>query len=205
MLRHCAESAREASSQAAGRIAEVLDLAIETRGIATVALSGGSSPHEMFRHLARADLDWSLVHVFQVDERIVDAGSTDRNWRHISELVVLPTGAVGHPLSPPSLAGEPPRLDLVHLGIGPDGHTASWPPNHPVLNCEDPVAFVQAFNGYDRVTLTPPVVNGARHILWLVLGHEKKSILERFLSGDQSIPASVVSWDHAELFTDVDI
>lgn len=219
---HGFETESDAADAAARHIAGALIEAIDARGMASLALSGGSSPVPMLGFLASQQLEWSRVHVFQVDERIVPAGDEARNWTMLRALLVDEVGAVGHAMSVQPglaahaaalvrssdasvmsrLAGAPPVLDVVHLGLGTDGHTASWPPGREI---DDGVGLteVAAFNGHDRVTLTPAVVNRARSIVWFVPGESKRHMLERLVGGDLTIPAGLVSRHQAELFTDV--
>lgn len=187
-----------------------------------MAVSGGQTPWAMLRALANEDVPWPSVHVFQIDERIAPAGDPDRNLTHLSESLLsrapLPPGhlhAMPVEMSDPeaaateytttlrSLAGAPPVLDLVHLGLGPDGHTASLVPNDPVLSVADrDVAVTGIYMGRRRMTLTYPVLNRARHLLWLVTGVEKVPMLERLRRADATIPAGRVRQDDALILAD---
>jgi len=118
----------------------------------------------------------------------------------IQELLVGPTAATGLPLP---VAVVPTQFDVVHLGLGSDGHTASWPPGHPVRHARGPLAIVRDFNGHDRLTLTPPVVNAARDILWFVPGAGKEPVIRQLLDANPRIPASVVRQQSAEIFCSV--
>lgn len=212
----------------AQRAAEVIvahaEAAIAERGRFVLALSGGHTPWLMLRALATAKLPWSAVHIAQVDERVAPSGHPDRNLTHIHESLLT-----DHPLSPRNLyemgveaadlavsaqqysrtleqlAGLPPVLDLIHLGLGPDGHTASLIPGDPVLEVADhDVALTNTYLGRRRMTLTYPIINRARRILWVVTGKEKTSALDRFLRADPSLPASRVCRSQAALIADYD-
>jgi 6-phosphogluconolactonase len=176
----------------------------------------------MLRALADEDVPWESVHIFQVDERVAPEGHADRNLTHLRasllERAPLPAGQIyAMPVEMPdlqraaakyaaelgSIAGAPPVLDLVHLGLGPDGHTASLVPGDPVLDVMDrDVAVTGVYQGRNRLTLTYPVINRARIILWLVTGDEKVPMYKRLLTADQSIPAGRVLQDNAVLLAD---
>ena len=195
--------------------------AVAARGRFILALSGGKSPLPMFRALVTEDLPWSRVYVAQVDERVAPAGHPDRNLTHLQEdllqrVPLPPDHILPMPVEAPNLkaaavqysqrlreiAGTPPVLDLVHLGIGPDGHTASLVPDDPVLNVTDAdVALRGPYQGRLRMTLTFPALNRARRILWLATEPEKASVLARLRSADPTIPAGQVRQDHALLLT----
>ena len=102
-----------------------------------------------------------------------------------------------------TIAGSPPVLDLVHLGLGPDGHTASLVPGDPVLNVTDSdVALTGVYQGRRRMTLTYPILNRARSILWLVTGKDKVAALARLREGDPTIPAGRIQRNQALLLAD---
>jgi 6-phosphogluconolactonase len=183
------------SSAAAAAVAE--------RGRFTFAVSGGRTPWAMFADLA-GKLPWEKVTIFQVDERIAPDGDPDRNLTQLEQS--LPPGGAADVRALPVWAEDldaaaamyadalPEQLDLVHLGLGPDGHTASLVPGDPVLDVTDrDVAVTDVYQGRRRMTLTYPTLNRARHILWLVTGEDKVDALARLRAGDPSIPAGRVS------------
>jgi 6-phosphogluconolactonase len=196
--------------------------AIAARGRFTFAVSGGRTPWIMLRALANEDLPWASVHIYQVDERVAPEGHPDRNLTHLRESFVqhvpipaanvhampveladLDAAARQYALTLQQFAGAPPVLDLVHLGMGPDGHTASLVPGDPVLNITDAdVGVTGVYQGRRRMTLTYPALDRARRVLWLVTGSEKVEKLGRLLSGDHSIPAGRVRSDQALVLAD---
>ena len=154
--------------------------------------------------LAESDLDWGRTEVFQVDERVAPAGHTDRNLTHLilalpmdKQPSLRPMGVTGDDLEAAAAeyaAGLPESIDIVHLGLGPDGHTASLVPGDPVLEVEDRlVAVTGPYQERRRMTLTYPALNAARKIFWLVTGEGKREALGRLLEGDRSIPAARVA------------
>ncbi len=216
------DDAEQAAQRAAVRIAAQARHAASARGVFTLAVSGGSTPWLMLRALAREDAPWKCVHVFQVDERVAPEGDADRNLTRLRETLAdapLPAAQLhAMPVEQPDLeasarayaqalaavAGRPPVLDLVHLGLGPDGHTASLVPGDPVLEVSDAdVALTAgAYQGRRRMTLTYPALGRARRILWLVTGAAKVPMLERLLAGDASIPGGRVRRDRALVLAD---
>ncbi|HVP66033.1 MAG TPA: 6-phosphogluconolactonase [Anaeromyxobacteraceae bacterium] len=210
------------AARAAKWIAAEARPAVTARGRFTIAVSGGHTPWQMLRLLAREQVDWGSIHLFQVDERVAPAGDPDRNLTHIRESLLgkvnlppenihampvevadLGAGATRYARELESVAGTPPVLDVVHLGLGPDGHTASLVPGDPVLdvNAAD-VALTRTYNGRTRMTLTFPVLDRARAILWVVTGAEKAGALPRLQAGDASIPAGRVRADRALVIAD---
>jgi 6-phosphogluconolactonase len=202
-------------------IAHELRVAAEARGLASVALSGGRTPWIMLGHLAGMPVPWDRVQVFQVDERVAPDGDPDRNLTHLNTTLLreadLPPGNV-HPMpvTAPDLAlasdgyatelRDLPagRLDLVHLGLGDDGHTASLAPGDPVL-AEDVrlvATTTRPFNGHVRMTLTYPALRSARRILWIVTGDEKAPPLLRMLGADGAVPAGRVPQENAIVLCD---
>ncbi len=203
---------------AATRVAALLSAAVEARGTAHLAVSGGNTPQPMFVALASLPVDWSAVHVWQVDERVAPAGSPERNLTSLKDALLaripLPDGNL-HPMpvEDPDLEAAADDyaadlhaacrgvLDVVHLGLGDDGHTASWPPGSPIIEERiTDVAVVGPFHGVVRMTLTPPAVNRARDVVFLVIGPEKADMTARLLAGVPALPACRVRQDHTELF-----
>ena len=212
----------ESTARAAAKaIAAAAVAAVTARGKFVMAVSGGRSPWIMLRALAEENIPWDRVHIVQVDERVAPAGDPDRNLTHLRESLrdspIPPDQIHAMPVESPDLeaaaaqyastlikiAGSPATLDLIHLGLGPDGHTASLVPGDPVLHVTDlDVALTGVYQGRRRMTLTYPVIDRARRILWLVTGSEKVGALARLRKGDPSIPAGSISQDRAVVFAD---
>ncbi|HSI79290.1 MAG TPA: 6-phosphogluconolactonase, partial [Solirubrobacterales bacterium] len=177
--------------------------------------SGGHSPWPMFARLAGdPEMPWEATDVFQVDERVAPDGDPDRNWTQAE--ATLPLDRLGSaqpmPVTDPDLDRAaaayaellPERIDLVHLGLGPDGHTASLVPGNPVLSVDDRrVALTTgSYQGRRRMTLTYPALAAAGRIVWLVLGATAAGALARLRAGDDSIPAGRVERSRAVVITD---
>ena len=196
--------------------------AVATRGRFIMAVSGGHTPWKMLRALADAPMPWPDVHVVQVDERVAPSGDPDRNLTHLRESLLarapLPAEQV-HAMPVESedlelasrryaallqqIAGVPAVLDLAHLGLGPDGHTASLVPGDPVLDVTDTdVALTGLYQKRRRMTLTYPMLNRSRRIVWLVTGREKATMLARLCDADRAIPAGRIRRDHAVVLAD---
>ena len=170
------------SGECAASIGRRLRSALRRNGSATLAVSGGSSVTRLFNALARTELPWDKVSVWQVDERVAPDGDAARNANHLSHLPgqhhLMPVTAKSlGPASRRYARTLPQRFDVVHLGMGSDGHTASWPPGDPVIDSVEPVALSQPYQGYMRMTLTPPVVNAARSRVVLTFGRDKAGAL----------------------------
>lgn len=206
--------------EAARFIASQARAAVTERGRFVMAVSGGRTPWQMLRALANEVVPWQAVHVVQVDERLAPEGDPDRNLTHLRESLLSHA-----PLSPDQIyampvededsaaanyikklgqiAGIPPVLDLVHLGLGADGHTASLIPGDSVLEVTShDVALTGVYQKRRRLTLTYPVINRARQILWVVTGAEKIEMLSRLLEGDSSIPAGRICRENASVLAD---
>ena len=193
---HVAPDAPQAATDAAEWVARQLRNAVRRRGVATIAVSGGGTPALMFADLARLDVPWAGVNVWQVDERVAPDDDPARN-AHLLAVLPLPKSRV-HLMAVTArdqraaarryAAGLPDRFDIVHLGMGDDGHTASWPPADPVIDSDEHVAMSGLYNGFVRMTLTPVVVNGARHRLVLAPGAAKAAPMRRWLLEDRSLP-----------------
>ena len=208
--------------KAAEIIATEARAAVNARGRFILAVSGGHTPWQMLRALATKDVPWNDVNVVQVDERVAPAGDPDRNLTHLYESLLehapvrreqiyampveaadLETAAERYAETLKKIAGSPPVLDLVHLGLGPDGHTASLVPGDPVLNVTDSdVALTGVYQGRRRMTLTYPILNRARRVLWLVTGNDKVDALARLREGDTSIPGGKIHRDQAVVLAD---
>lgn len=207
---------------AASMIAEKARSCVAARGCFIMAVSGGRTPWMMLRALSNQDMPWAKVHVVQVDERVAPAGHPDRNLTrlydsllthaplpmdHIYAMPVeasdLEAAVAQYAAMLQQIAGSPPVLDLVHLGLGSDGHTASLVPGDSVLDATDTdVALTGLYQRRRRMTLTYPILNRSRCILWLVTGSEKAGMLARLRDGDLSIPAGLVHREQAIVLVD---
>lgn len=209
--------------RAAELIAELAHEAVAQRGQFSLATSGGTTPRLMLAGLAGEDLPWPRVHLFQVDERVAPAGHAERNLTQLQanllgavplpaeqfhampvEAVDLEEAAAWYAAELRGVAGNPAVLDLVHLGLGADGHTASLVPGDPVLLLTGiDVAVTGRYQGRRRMTLTYPALDRARCLLWVVTGAEKAPALARLRRGDCAIPAGRVSQAGALILADV--
>ena len=210
------------AQEAARFIAAEARAAVAARGRFILAVSGGHTPWQMLRALTGEEVPWQGIHVVQVDERIAPAGDPDRNLTHLRESLLehaplsaeqihampveevdIEAAAQSYERTLQRIAGTPPVLDLAHLGLGPDGHTASLVPNDPVLNVNDrDVAVTGLYQNRRRMTLTYPVLNRSRRILWLVTGTEKAGMLMRLREADVSIPAGRIRQEQALVIAD---
>ena len=214
--------AEAVAKRAAAVIAEQARAAVTARGRFVLAVSGGKTPWIMLRALASEDVPWKHIHIVQVDERVAPAGNADRNLTHLRESLLehapldpgqihampveaadLEGAAARYARTLSEIAGTPSVLDLSHLGLGPDGHTASLVPGDPVLEVADrDVAITGMYQGRQRMTLTYPILNRSRKIMWVVTGAEKVPMLKRLQDGDISIPAGHVRRDQALILAD---
>lgn len=214
-----ADSVAEAAAEF---IAAKARAAVRAQGRFVMALSGGHTPRQMLRSLALQEVPWDGLHVVQVDERIAPWGHPDRNLTQLRESLVehsplredqilamrvespdLEVAADEFAKRLSGIAGSPPVLDLVQLGIGLDGHTASLVPGDPALDVtESTVALTGVYQGRLRMTMTYPILNRSRHILWIVIGVAKAGMLLRLRAGDMSIPAGRVNRKRALILAD---
>jgi 6-phosphogluconolactonase len=216
------QSADEVAKEAAGYVANRIRESIEKKGYFTWAISGGRTPWEMFKKLAAEDLPWEKVFLFQVDERMAPDAHEDRNLTQLFKAIEgtpLTTRLSIFPMNAntddPEAACEDysetiqritktGRFDLIHLGIGTDGHTASLIPGDPVLEIEDQSVAVTGttYQGRQRMTLTYPIINQADKILWVITGKEKAEMFDRMLKADPTIPAGKISQTQAIVITE---
>ncbi len=206
---------KAAARRAAELIAKAGAAAVADHGTFSFAMSGGRSPWTMLAILGELDeMPWAETELFQVDERLASPGSEDRNLTHMvlglsmdHQSALRPMPVTQRDLDAAAREYEtslPDRLDLVHLGLGPDGHTASLVPGDPVLEVHDRRVAVTAnpYQGYRRMTLTYPALDEARQILFLVSGEEKRAALQKLIAADPSIPAGRVKNDAITIVAD---
>lgn len=204
-----------ASESAARDIAALTRAAVDLRGTAHVAFSGGSSVGPMLEALAHEPLPWRKIHVYQVDERVAPDGDPARNANALCSLLIdevpipssnvhlLPVTATDLDHAAAAFGARLPRIDVMHLGMGDDGHTASWPPGDPVIDVRhQSVAVIGPFNGHLRMTVTPAAVAKAHDVVFLVFGANKREALGRMLAGDPDTPASHVPRERTVVHVD---
>lgn len=216
------DNAEAVAEEAAAIIATDARIATAERGRFVMAVSGGRTPWAMLRALAGMQVPWESVHILQADERVAPAGDPDRNLTQLRESLLahaplrpdqihpmpveepdLQAAAAAYAQTLHEVAGTPVVLDLVHLGLGPDGHTASLVPDDPVLKVHDAaVALAGPYQGRRRMTLTYPVLDHARRVLWVVTGADKAPMFARLRAGDRTIPAGRVRRDNAVALVD---
>jgi len=222
MKMHVLADAEAVAREAAAIMTAAARAAVAARGRFIVAVSGGHTPWRMLRILAGTEVPWEGVHVVQVDERVAPSGHPDRNLTHLyasllehaslrpEQIYAMPVEAPDledaarrYALTLQEIAGVPPVCDLVHLGLGPDGHTASLVPGDAALDVTAAdVALTGVYQGRRRMTLTYPMLNRARRVLWVVTGSEKVDMLARLRDGDRSIPAGRVRREQALVLAD---
>jgi 6-phosphogluconolactonase len=200
------------ATYAAAYVSRLAADAVGARGRFTFAVSGGSTPWAMFAELAGTSMPWADTDLFQVDERVAPDGDADRNLTHLREAI----GSAPAVLHPMPVTGQdlaaaaasyatvlPHQFDLIHLGLGPDGHTASLVPGDPVLDVTDElVALTQPYQGRRRMTLTYPALARATQLMWLISGADKADPLAKMLAGDASVPAGRVRAAHSLILAD---
>jgi 6-phosphogluconolactonase len=216
------QSAQDVAREAADFIANRIKEQIAKKDFFTMAISGGRTPWEMIKELAAHDLPWEKVYLFQVDERVAPDGHSDRNLSQLFKAIEgtkLPTRlnifsmhviagdldkACSEYADHIKLVTRTGKLDLVHLGLGTDGHTASLIPGDEVLQVKDKDVALTAnpYQGRLRMTLTYPLINQAEKILWVITGEEKAEMLSRLLHQDSTIPAGAVSQEKALIMTE---
>jgi 6-phosphogluconolactonase/glucosamine-6-phosphate isomerase/deaminase len=196
---------------AASWLARRLRDAVRRRGCATIAVSGGSTAPPLFAALARLDMPWEQLQLWQVDERVAPDGHAERNAGQLGgQLAGLAATVHLMPVTAADLdaaaarygATLPERFDVVHLGLGDDGHTASWPPGDRVVDSTRPCEVIGEFNGFRRMTLTPRVVNAARSRLMLTHGAAKAPMVARWLLRDPDLPVDRVRRSDTWVFVD---
>ena len=203
-----APDADQLARRCAERVASLIDLALDERDRAQIALSGGSTPAAAYRLLNAEHLPWNRVDVVLGDERWVPASDPASNARMLSDTLLAAAGpgagARFHPvpteLESPEASmeafdryvrqlcpGDPPIFDVMLLGLGDDGHTASLFPGTAATGVRDRAVTIGAGKGLERITLTAPVLSAARHVIVLVSGAAKQQALQRLL--DPAEPA----------------
>jgi 6-phosphogluconolactonase len=191
-LREFSDGAAVAAA-AAEFVAQRTRRVIEEHGHFTFAVSGGKTPWAMFAALAQMDVPWTAMTIYQVDERIAPVGDDSRNLTNLERslgdhrplIVTMDVNDDDLEDAAAAYASQlQERFDLVHLGLGPDGHTASLIPGDPVLDVHDRlVAVTGVYQGQRRMTLTYEALARADQLLWLVTGEDKRAALSKLLGG----------------------
>ncbi len=203
----------EIAEASAEKLAQWARSAVAERGIFTVAVSGGRTPWAMLSTLVTLDVPWANTTIFQVDERIAPADDGVRNLVGLrNALGSTKATLVPMPVERTDLAAAaadyarliPDHIDVIHLGLGPDGHTASLVPDDEVLTVTDqPIAVTSyVYQGHQRMTMTFPTLARARQLLWLVTGADKAAALKQLVDGDTSIPAARVAAPRSLIMAD---
>jgi 6-phosphogluconolactonase len=216
------QTAEQVAAGAAAYLEHEIREALLHQKFYSLAISGGHTPWEMLKILSKADLPWQRVNLFQVDERVAPDGHADRNLTQlfqaiagtsmVTQLRIFPMPVLAEDLEEGCQeytkvldeVTEGKGLDLIHLGLGSDGHTASLVPGDGILEIQDRlVACTQnLYQGRIRMTLTYPLLNGAKQLLWIVTGSEKQEMVQRLLQQDPSIPAGSIRQENALLMVD---
>lgn len=216
------ETPEDLARDAAQLVAKLARETVTRRGAFAWAVSGGRTPWAMLDHLTALDVPWPSVTIYQVDERAAPEGHADRNFTHLEAALIgktplKPAQIIAMPVTQLNLnsaaqayaswlvqqLGSPPVFDLVHLGLGTDGHTASLIPGDGVLEVQNvDVSATGVYQGRRRMTLTYPAINRARQIVWLVEGEGKREMLRRLLAHDGTIPAGKVEHARATVMAD---
>jgi 6-phosphogluconolactonase/glucosamine-6-phosphate isomerase/deaminase len=200
----CDDPAAAAATWLASRLTE----AIHRRGVGRIAVSGGATAPAMLLALARLPIPWADVVVWQVDERVAPDGDPNRN---AAQVAGLPARMQLMPVTETDLQAAadryakslPERFDVVHLGLGDDGHTASWPPGDTrIVTSGRAVEVTDEFRGFRRMTLTPAVVNNARARIVIATGASKAPAVRRWLLRDRTIPVDRVRRRGTKAFFD---
>jgi 6-phosphogluconolactonase len=211
-LRELADAAAVARAGAAAVLAHA-ERAVAEAGVFHLAVSGGRTPWQMLDVLTTLEMPWRQTVIYQVDERLAPDGDPQRNLTSLQRCLSGRPVTL-HPMDvtdadPVAAAAAYARLlpawfDLVHLGLGADGHTASLVPGDPVLTVTDRLVALtaRAYQGRRRMTLTYPALARARHLLWLVTGAEKRAALAALLLGERAVPAGRVSADQSSVLAD---
>ena len=214
--------AEQVAARAAAYLEQVIREALTHQKSFSLAISGGRTPWEMLKLLSKADLPWQRINLFQVDERVAPDGHPDRNLTQlfqaiagtamVTQLRIFPMPVTAEDLDAAAkeyteVLNEVTKgkgLDMIHLGLGTDGHTASLVPGDEVLAVQNRhVACTQNnYQGRIRMTLTYPLLNAAKQILWIVTGSEKKQMVQRMLQQDPSILAGSIRSENALLLVD---
>lgn len=214
----CATTA-EAGARAARLIADRLQIAVAERGVAALALSGGRTPAVMYAPLASARIAWAKIHLFQVDERLVSEDDERSNMKAIraafegvvaaGQIHAMPVtsasparAAARYARELAAVAGTPAVLDVVHLGLGADGHTASLFAKDAAVDANGEVTLTGRHDGLRRMSLTLEALNRARSRIWLVTGRSKRDMVSRLLAGDQGLVASRIRREDSILVLD---
>ncbi len=211
-MRHDVQIYDDVDSLAVAASAFVADRANAAHEPFSFAFSGGKSPWIMLADLARRDLPWQNVTIYQVDERVIPVDDDLRNLKHAREalrdvsVTIDAMDVEAEDLDASAAryaAGLPAHIDLIHLGLGPDGHCASLIPGDPVLDVEDRlVALTGLYQDTHRMTLTYPALARANQLLWVISGADKRDALAKLLDGDTSIPAGRVEANASLIMAD---